>query len=482
MKNEKAQPFVDDYVQLDATAQADLVRRGEVHPTHLVEAAIRRIERLNPQLNAVITLLFDQALTQAASPHLPDGPFRGVPLLLKDFFCETRGDPYYAGMRFLRDLGWRSEQDTYLATKFRAAGFVFLGKTNLPELAGGPITEPEAFGITRNPWNLTRTPGGSSGGSAAAVASGMVPTAHGNDGTGSIRIPASCCGLVGLKPSRGRTSVGPGRNGGLLGNVVEHVLTRSVRDTAAILDTVAGSMPGDLFVAPAPVRPYQQEIGADPGRLKVGLLAHNPILPTPIHPECVEAVENTGKMLEALGHHIEYSFPSRFEGPSGLGLALRIVSTSGAAAALDAWSARTGRQIGQNDVEPDTWNRAEEGRQYTAVQIHEAIQRLMNGICRSPEWWAGGFDLLITPTMAQPPIKVGETDPEKRTAAFGLMNFPASLAGQPAVSLPLHWSSEGLPIGVQIVADYGREDILIQIASQLEQAHPWAEHWPAIHA
>jgi amidase len=241
-------------------------------------------------------------------------------------------------------------------------------------------------------------------------------------------------------------------------------------------------MPGDLFVAPAPSRPYQQEVGADPGRLKVGVLIHNPIQDSPIHPECVEAVERTGRKLESLGHHVEYSHPPRFEGPSGLGLALRIVGTSGAAATLDAWSSRTGKQIGPDDVEAETWASAEEGRQYSAVQMHAAIQRLMNGVCRSQEWWAAGFDLLITPTMARPPIKIGEKDREIRTSAFGLLNFPASLSGQPAISLPLHWSSEGLPIGVQIVADYGREDILIRIASQLEQAHPWADRWPLTHA
>src|SRR5437588_6212039 len=268
--------MTDEYATLDATAQAELVRRREVQPLELVDAAIARIERLNPALNSVITPLFDKARARAASPDLPEGPFRGVPILLKDYLCRTAGDPYYEGMRFLRDLGWREERDTYLAAKFRAAGFVFLGKTNLPELAGGPITEPAAFGATRYPWDLTRSPGGSSGGSAAAVAAGLVPVAHGNDGTGSLRIPASACGLVGLKPSRGRTSLGLARSPGLLGNIVEHVLTRTVRDTAAILDAVAGSLPGDLFVAPPPHRPYHEEAGVDPGRLPVGPLVPDP--------------------------------------------------------------------------------------------------------------------------------------------------------------------------------------------------------------
>jgi len=241
-------------------------------------------------------------------------------LLLKDFLCETAGDPYYEGMRFLRNLGWRSPHDTYLAQKFRSAGFVFLGKTNLPELAASPITNPAGFGPTRNPFDTARTAGGSSGGSAAAVTSGMVAVAHGNDGTGSIRIPASCCGLVGLKPSRGRISLGPARSGGFLGNVCEHVLTRSVREAAAILDVVAGAMPGDLFVAPPPSKPYHEELGRNPGKLRIGLLTHDPLLEglkavqpdiPAIHPEYVAAVEGTGRLLESFGHIVEGVLPAR---------------------------------------------------------------------------------------------------------------------------------------------------------------------------
>lgn len=474
-------PSLDEFMPLDATAQAELVRTGQVQPSELVEAAIRRIEYLNPTLNAVITPLFEKALHQAEQ-GIPQGPFGGVPLLLKDFFCEVEGEPYYAGMRFLRDLKWRSKRDTYLATKFRQAGFIFLGKTNLPELAGGAMSRSAAFGPTHNPWDLTRSAGGSSSGSAAAVAAGMTPIAHANDGYGSIRIPASSCGLVGLKPSRGRTSVGPGRSGGLLGNITEHVLTRSVRDSAAILDAVSGPMPGDLFVAPPPLRPYSAEVDVEPPPLKVGLLVHNPILPDPVNPECVHAVEQTGKLLESMGHHIEYSYPPQFEGLSGLGPRfLGVIAASGAAAALDDWSERTGKPIGPDDVEPATWARAEEGRTYAATQIHVAVQTLMNGVCRSQEWWqVDGFDLLVLPTMNQPPVKLTESDPRKLTAAFGLLNFPASIAGLPAISLPLHWTEDGLPVGVQLVADYGREDLLIQVAAQLEQANPWAHRWPSL--
>src|SRR5438046_2250147 len=235
----------DDLAWLDATAQADLVRRRQASPVELVEAAIARIEQTNPELNAVIIPRFEKASAEAASPALPEGPFRGVPFLLKDLICCSAGDPHHMGTRFLRDLGFIAPLDTYLAEKFRAAGFVFLGKTNTPELGTLPTTEPEAYGPSRNPWDTSRSTGGSSGGSAAAVAAGLVPAAHANDGGGSIRIPASACGVVGLKPTRGRTSLGPDAAESWAGAVVEHVVTRSVRDTAALLDAVAGPMPGD---------------------------------------------------------------------------------------------------------------------------------------------------------------------------------------------------------------------------------------------
>jgi amidase len=478
----------DDLAVLDATGQAELVRRGELRPVDLVNAAIDRIERVNPQVNAVITRLYDSARADALSPQIPDGPFKGVPLLLKDYYCYTDGEPYYEGSRFLKEVDWRPQGDSYLAQKFRAAGFVFVGKTNLPELSGGPITEPLAFGPSRNPWDTTRTPGGSSGGSAAAVAAGMVPLAHGNDATGSLRGPAACCGLIGLKPSRGRVSTGPARSGGLLGNVCEHVLTRTVRDTARVLDAICGAMPGDLFVAPPPARPFRTEVGRDPGRLRVGLLLQDVFLQNPVHRECLLAVERTLRVLETLGHQVRIAHPPQLEGRTGLEQALRIVLSSSLAARLERWTERVGRPLIRDDVEEATWEQAELGRSFSAVEVQQAATTLLNGAARLPEWWAQGWDLLITPTNSGPAPMVGEfaygteNRGERIAAAFGLFTIPFSISGQPAVSLPLHWTREGLPVGVQIIADYAREDVLIRVASQLEEAMPWRDRFPPVFA
>jgi amidase len=325
------------------------------------------------------------------------------------------------------------------------------------------VTEPRAFGATRNPWDLTRTPGGSSGGSAAAVASGMVPLAHGNDGVGSIGGPAACCGLVGLKPLRGRVSTGPGRSVGLLGNVSEHVVTRTVRDSAAVLDVIAGPMPGDLFVAPPPQRPFRDQVGRSPGQLRVGLLLQDIFLHNPVHPECLIAVERTGRLLESLGHQVEIAHPPQLEGPTSLGHALRVVSASSLAAAMDGWSERIGRPLVAEDVEESTWERAELGRSFGAVDLQQAAMRLLNGAARLPEWWAEGWDLLLTPTNASPPPLVGEfaygtENPVGRlAAALGLFTMPFSISGQPAVSL-------------------------IRIAAQVEEAMPWRDRFPTVFA
>src|SRR5262245_40694234 len=479
-----------DLALLDATAQAALVRDREVSPRELVDAAIARIEKVNPRLNAVIIPLFEKARASAASRDLPEGPFRGVPFLLKDLVCHSAGDPYHAGMRLLRDLRWVERDDTYLAARFRAAGFVFLGKTNTPELGPVPTTEPIAYGPTRNPWDRTRSPGGSSGGSAAAVATGMVPVAHANDGGGSIRIPASECGLVGLKPSRGRTSLGPDVGESWGGMTVEHVVARSVRDTAAVLDAVAGYVPGDPYTAPPPSRPWRDEVGAAPGRLRVGLTVRAPAGQFPIDAECATAAREAARLLESLGHRVEESYPAALDDPDA-GRAPVHVVTAWTARDLDDWSERTGRRIGPADVEPMIWGIAEMGRAVSAVEYIRAVEHMHAYTRRMAAWWAAdGFDLLLTPTMIELPPPLGSFDATpgdplhgfSRSAAFVAFTLPFNVTGQPAISLPLHWSANGLPVGVQLVAAYGREDVLVRVAAQLEAARPWRDRRPPIHA
>jgi len=479
----------DDLAFLDATALAELVRSRKASPRELVDAAIARIEKVNPRLNAVITPRFEKARAEAESRELPDGPFRGVPFLLKDLVCHSAGDPYHAGMRFLRELRWTEPADTHLAARFRAAGFVFLGKTNTPELGPVPTTEPLAYGPTRNPWDTARSPGGSSGGSAAAVASGMVPAAHANDGGGSIRIPASECGLVGLKPSRGRTSLGPDAGETWAGMSIEHAVTRSVRDSAAILDAVAGYVPGDPYVAPPPARPFREEVGTPPGRLRVGLLARAPGGHFEIHPDCVTAAREAARLLESLGHRVEESHPAALDDPDTGQASIAVVSTW-TARDLVYWSERTGRPIGQHDVEPMVWGIAEMGRSTTGVEYIRAVEYMHAYTRRMASWWTDGFDLLLTPTILEPPPTLGQFDatPDDplrgfaRGGMFVAFTLPFNVTGQPAISLPLHWSREGLPIGVQLVAAYGREDLLIRVAAQLEEARPWREKRPPVHA
>jgi amidase len=481
--------MTDDLAFLDATAQAELVRTDDLSPLELVDAAIVRIEKLNPELGAVIHPLFEQARDAARSP-LPDGPFKGVPIVLKDLICHTAGDPFHEGMRFLRDLGWTEERDTYLAAKFRAAGFVFVGKTNTPELGILPTTEPEAYGPTRNPWNTGHSTGGSSGGSAAAVASGMVPVGHATDGGGSIRIPASECGLFGLKPSRGRTSLGPEFGDIMHGLVSEHALTRSVRDSAAILDWIAGEMPGDPVVAPPPVRPFIQEVGAEPGHLKFGVLTECPGGTADTHPDCLAAVDDAIELLESLGHEVVRSAPPGLDDPDFIAQFLTLWA-AGIAWNLEYWQRKTGRPIGQEDVETVTWALAEMGRNYSGGQLLSSVEWLQLGGRRIADWYVdGGFDLLLTPTLAEPPPMIGEmaSDPDNplgpifRAATVTPYTPLVNATGQPAVSLPLYWNEAGLPVGVHLVAPYGREDVLLRVSSQLEEARPWKERIPPVHA
>jgi amidase len=475
---------MDAFAPLDATAQADLVRRKEVHPLELVDAAIARIERLNPRLNAVIAPRFEEARQEARGP-LPEGPFRGVPFLLKDLLASFAGLPLTSGSRFL--TGFIPPHDSELVTRYKRAGLVILGKTNLPEFGILCTTEPRLFGPTRNPWNLDCTPGGSSGGAAAAVASGMVPFAHGGDGAGSLRIPASCCGLFGLKPSRGRMPMGPDVGDVMHGLVTEHALTRSVRDSAALMDATDGADVGAPYAAPPKARPYTQEVGAPPGRLRIAYTTRNHT-GTPVHPECLAAVDRTVRLLTGLGHTV---VEGSLEVPGEEMLAQHFMAlwSTGVVLAIEGPSLLTGQNPAPEFFEPLTWALYEMGRQQPVSQYllsHLMLQQYARAFAAK----FSEVDAWLLPTTAEPPVPLGTFDspPEEpltgllRAAAFTPFTPLANLTGHPAMSVPLHWTAANLPVGVQFVGRFGDEATLFRLAAQLEAALPWNSRHPALFA
>jgi amidase len=475
--------LADDTRWLDATDQAALVAKGEASASELLEAAIERIEALDPKLNAVIIRWFDEARATAAGP-LPDGPFSGVPFLLKDLWAAYQGQTLSNGNKALKDAALPSPADTTLVSRFRAAGLVTAGRTNSPELGSLPTTEPEAWGPTRNPWNLDHSCGGSSGGSAAAVAAGMVPIAHASDGGGSIRIPASCCGLVGLKPTQGRISLGPLRDESNLG--VELCVSRTVRDTATMLDAVRGPGVGDTVIAPPPSRPYVQELGADPGTLRIGLLDHHPF-GGPVHEECATAARNAARLLESLGHKVEESFPAALSNPE-FGRRFGALWSTNMGVGLVRIAEAIGRDLRDDEVELVNRAQADFAKGFSGIDYAQSLAANVAFRRAVQQWWADGFDLLVTPTLGEPPVPIGTfaNDPASpmapmvRAASYVPFTPAFNSSGQPAISLPLHWTPDGLPVGVQLVAAYGAEDVLIRVASQLEAAQPWAERRPSI--
>jgi amidase len=466
---------LDDVAYLDAMAQAELVRQKEVKPSELVEAAIARIERLNPALNAVITPMYELART-AAAQKLPAGPFGGVPFLLKDLLASFAGVRMTLGSKLLQ--GFVPDHDSELVARYKRAGLIVVGKTNTPEFGILPTTEPLLFGPCRNPWNTDHSTGGSSGGSAAAVAAGMVPMAHGNDGGGSIRIPASACGVFGLKPTRARNPLGPDFGDLMSGLVAEHALTRSVRDSAALLDATAGPDVGDPYWAPPPERPYLQEVGADPGRLKIAYTTKAATDVT-IHADCVQAVEDSARLCAELGHAVEETT-----------LALNAEMLMHAFSVL--WSAGTGSTLKvlgatPEQVEPLSWALKEMSDQFSAVDYILALQTLQ-GISREIARDFRNFDVLLTPTLAQPPLPLGTFDspPDNplhglfRSAEFTPFTAIYNITGQPAMSVPLFWNDENLPVGSHFIGRFGDEATLFRLAAQLEEARPWGNRHPAI--
>ena len=474
--------LADDTRWLDATAQAELVASGKVTPLEMVNAAIERVERYDGALNALTYRWFDAARQLASSSELPEGPFRGVPYLLKDLYAAEAGKPLSNGSKAYKAADYVSTEDSTLVSRYKASGLVSIGRGNSPEFGSVPVTEPEAWGPTRNPWDLSRTSGGSSGGSAAAVATGIVPIAHASDGGGSIRIPASCCGLVGLKVSQGRISMGPLRDESNLG--VEHCVSRSVRDSARLLDATHGPGIGDVIIAPTPRRPFVEEVGADPGRLRIGLLDFNP-RGGEVHAECIDGVHKTAKLLESLGHHVEPGFPEILS-DNEIGRAFSMLWSTNMGTAIRRFNEALGREMTTDDIEAMNWAQAQFAIGVNAVDYSLAQASSVKFRRAIQSWWSQGWDLLLTPTLSAPPLLIGSLPNNPEHPMTPLMTGGAwvsftsqfNISGQPAISLPLHREANGLPIGMQLVAAYGREDVLIRVASQLEQAAPWAHLTP----
>jgi len=470
---------------LDATAQAELVRGGEVSASELVEATLRRIERLNPELNAVIAPMDELARAAGETPVNPDAPFPGVPFLLKDLVAEYAGMPIAEGSRFLQGR-CISTVDSELVRRLKAAGLIIAGKTNTPEFGLLPTTEPALYGPTRNPWDIARTPGGSSGGSAAAVAAGIVAMAHANDGGGSIRIPASCCGLFGLKPTRARNPLGPdfGDMGG--GVVVEHAVTRSVRDSAALLDATSGPDAGDPYWAPPRERPYLDEVGRDPGALRIAV-STTALTGAEVHPECRAAVEQAAKLCEELGHHVDWAAPDIDEGRYLK--AFGAIWTAFAAWAIRDWAEKYDLTPSEAQFEPNTWQMYLSGERRSSGAYLRAVQDIQR-TARQVAAFFQSYDLTLTPTLAQPPVPLGyfQWDAGARDeflshlGEYSGFTSIANSTGQPAMSVPLHWTADNLPVGVHFMAGYGGEDTLFRLAAQLEQARPWAHRWPPVAA
>lgn len=468
---------------LDATAQAELVRKKEVKPIELVDAAIERIERVNPQVNAVITPMYDEARA-AANSELPAGPFTGVPFLLKDLLAAYAGVRMASGSAFLKDFV--PDHDSELVARYKRAGLVVVGKTNTPEYGIMPTTEPALFGPSRNPWDTTRATGGSSGGSAAAVASGMVPFAHGNDGGGSIRIPASCCGLFGLKPTRARNPLGPDFGDMFSGLVAEHALTRSVRDSAALLDATSGPDVGDPYWAPPPARPFLQEVGADPGKLRIAFTTAAPS-GVQIHPDCITAVNDAARLCSGLGHEVVEAAP-KLNGEL-LAPMFMVIWSAGCAWTIDGAAHGLGRQPSADQFEPATWALYQMGLAQTGAGYMMALAWIQ-AASREVARFMLDYDVWMTPTLGEPPLPLGSFDATsddpmagmRRAVQFVPFTPVCNMTGQPAMSVPLHWSDQGLPVGTHFVGRFGDEATLFRLAAQLEAARPWAARRPPVSA
>jgi amidase len=470
-----------EYDRTDGLGLAERVAKREVTAAELLEEAIARAEKLNPALNAIVYKDYERA-RQAVQGPLPAGPFAGVPFLFKDIFAMVQGTPTRQGSRFFP--AFPADHDSYLTTRFKKAGLIAFGKTNVPEFGLVPTTEGKLYGPAHNPWNLAHSTGGSSGGSAAAVAAGIVPLAHGNDGGGSIRIPASCCGLVGLKPTRGRISCGPDLGEAVDGLAVDLVVSRSVRDTAAALDVAAGYESGDPYTAPPAPASYLQAAKEKPKRLRIGF-ATKKLDGTPLHADCLAAVEHAAKLCAGLGHEVDEASPDL--DLAMLTPAFMAIWTSNLTAIVDLLARLTGQTPSLDNLEGLTLGLYEAGKRVSASDYLLAKMTL-NQAARGAAKFHQSRDLWLTATLGTPPVELGvlnmdERDPQKAFAPLiDYVPFTAmqNVTGQPAINVPLLWNSAGLPIGVQFVAPFGDELTLLPLATELEQAEPWFGRYAAI--
>lgn len=470
-----------NYAKHDGLGLAKLVRDKHVKPIELVDAAIERIERHNPVVNAVIWTMYERA-RDMAKKKLPDGPFRGVPFLLKDILGHMEGVPNRDGSRMTPDGPSPFTSD--LVQRYLTAGLIPLGKTNVPEFGLVPTTESKLYGPARNPWNPLHSTGGSSGGSGAAVASGMVPMAHANDGGGSIRIPASACGLVGLKPTRARNPMGPLLGDMMSGLGIDHIVCRSVRDAAAMLDVTAGPGLGDPYYAPSGPKSWLTASRKRPGKLRIAF-APTKLDGSPFHPDVAAAVKASAKLCKDLGHRVEEASPAiaqeQMIGP------FMALWTGGLAMQVDGLSELTGRKPGPRSLEGLTLGLYEAGKSVTAAQYLGAVFQIQ-ALARQVAAWHERYDIWITPVLSTPPIALGSIDFDERDPMKGFapiidyVPFTAlqNATGQPAISLPLHMTADGLPVGVQFVGRVGEEALLLQLARSIEKAAPWKDRHPSI--
>lgn len=457
---------------LDATAQAELIRSGEISAVEAVEASVAACEAVNPELNAVIHPAFDEA-RDAASQRT--GPLAGVPMLTKDLICREAGRPFHEGNRFLKEIGHVSEYDQTLTERFRAAGLVSIGRTNTPEFGMRPVCEPEAYGPTHNPWALGRSTGGSSGGSAAAVAAGVVAVGHANDVGGSIRNPAANCGLVGLKPSRGRSDMSPDFGDAMGGLAEELVVTRSVRDTALLLRELCRPAPGQWQGQWPLADPVDAAAKAEPGRLRVGWTTAHPT--TPVDQRIAEVVADVARALGELGHDVSDEAPDALADDI-TAFALAHYAAGTAWIVDQHWPRILGQPIPADSIEDGTAFLCEIGRSVTAPQLFEARELAQIWTRRLSQWWVD-HDVLVTPTLPMVAPELGTRSPMD-DAEFLAFLAPFNVSGQPAMSLPLGMV-DGVPVGVQLIAAHGREDLLVALGAQLEQTRPWVDRRPAVH-